>query len=392
MDKPMHIELVTETYPPEVNGVAFTVQSLEHGLRQLGHRVGLIRTERPDDNARPSEDCVLIAGAPLPNYPGVRFGLPAGRRLQARWKDERPDAIYVATEGPLGWSALNTARKLGIPVATGFHTRFDSYASDYGFGFLSPWVFKWLRRFHNRGDATLVPTLELQEQLRAQGFDKVQRLGRAVDTRQFHPGWRDSGLRREWGLAEDDLALLSVGRIAPEKNLDLTLRAYRAVRAQAPRTRLVLVGDGPSRAALQAANPDVIFTGVQRGDALARHYASCDMFLFSSLSETFGNVTLEAMASALPTVAFDYGAAREHLRHGEHGAVVPFGAADEFVAACLRIAIAPSLSRLGRSARASVEPLHPREVAQDFADLLAGMSRRPSPDSEREPARQGMAA
>jgi glycosyltransferase involved in cell wall biosynthesis len=369
-----HIELVTETYPPEINGVALTVQSLEQGLRSLGHRVAIIRTERPEDGNRVDRDRVLIAGAPLPNYPGLRFGLPAGRRLLARWKQERPDAVYVATEGPLGWSALNSARKLGIPVATGFHTRFDTYAKDYGFGFLSPWVFNWLRRFHNRGDATIVPTLELQQQLQSQGFCKVQRLGRAVDTTQFHPSWRDFSLRESWGLADDDLAVLCVGRLAAEKNLDLTLRAFRAIQAQYPRARMVFVGDGPSRAALQAANPDAIFAGIQRGDSLSRHYASCDLFLFSSLSETFGNVTLEAMASGLATVAFDYGAAREHLRHNEHGAVVPFGAEEDFIQWSVRVANTPALYRLGRSARASVQPLHPMEVAQEFADLLAGLS------------------
>lgn len=373
MKSHLHFELVTETYPPEVNGVAFTVQSLEHGLRAMDHRVALVRTERPEDNDRIDKDRVLIAGAPLPNYPGVRFGLPAGRRLQARWTQERPDAIYVATEGPLGWSALNAARKLGIPVATGFHTRFDTYAKDYGFGFLSPWVFSWLRRFHNRGDATLVPTLELQQQLRAQGFKKVHRLGRAVDTVQFHPRWRDDALRESWGLSADDVAVLCVGRIAAEKNLDLTLSAFRAIQKRQPRARLVLVGDGPSRAALQAAHPDVIFAGVQRGEALSRHYASCDLFLFASLSETFGNVTLEAMASGLATVAFDYGAAREHLRHAQHGAVVSLGDHDQFVQASVRTACAQDLRQMGYAARCSVQPLHPMKVAQDFAGLLAGL-------------------
>jgi glycosyltransferase involved in cell wall biosynthesis len=374
MKKQMHIELVTETYPPEINGVALTVQSLENGLRALGHRVSIVRTERPEDSNRFDKDRMLITGAPLPSYPGLRFGLPAGRRLLARWKNERPDAIYVATEGPLGWSAVNSARKLGLPIATGFHTRFDTYAKDYGFGFLSPWVFNWLRRFHNRGDATLVPTLELQQQLQAQGFGKVQRLGRAVDTAQFHPSLRDYSLRESWGLADEDLAVLCVGRLAAEKNLDLTLRAFRAIQANDPRARMVFVGDGPSRAAMQAANPDVIFAGIQRGDELSRYYASCDLFLSSSLSETFGNVTLEAMASGLATVAFDYGAAGEHLIHGEHGAVVPFGAEEEFVQWCVRIASTGNLHRLGRSARASVQPLHPIEVARDFADLLESLS------------------
>lgn len=371
MKKHLHIELITETYPPEVNGVALTVQALEQGLRGLGHRVALVRTEQAEDSTRANADLMLVQGAPLPNYPGLRFGLPAGRRLRARWGVQRPDAIYIATEGPLGWSAMGAARRLGIPVATGFHTRFDDYVGRYGAGFLAPWVLTWLRRFHNRGNATLVPTLELQQELQQQGFRQVNRLGRAVDTRQFHPGWRDSALRECWGLAEDDLALISVGRLAPEKNLGLSLQAFRALQARQPRAKLIFVGDGPSRAELQAANPDAIFAGMQRGDELSRHYASADLFLFPSLSETFGNVTLEAMASGLAIVAFDYGAAREHLRHGEHGAAVAFGDEAEFVRATLRLGSQGALFRLGESARGAVQHLHPLEVAREFAELLA---------------------
>ena len=266
MKPALHIELVTETYPPEINGVALTVQSLEQGLRSLGHRVALVRTGHAEAGPLAGPDLVLVRGAPLPRYPGLRFGLPAGRRLHARWKSQRPDAVYIATEGPLGWSALGAAQRLGIPAATGFHTRFDDYVGRYGAGFLRPWVSGWLRRFHNRGDATLVPTLELQQQLQTQGFRRVLRLGRAVDTRQFHPGWRDAALRERWGLGQDDIAVLCVGRLAAEKNLALTVRAFRALQADCPTARLIFVGDGPARARLQAANPDAIFAGVQRGD------------------------------------------------------------------------------------------------------------------------------
>lgn len=376
MKPKLHIELVSETYPPDVNGVAFTVQALEQGLRELGHRVALVRTAQAEDSPRQQADLLLVPGAPLPSYPGLRFGLPAGRRLHARWQARRPDAIYIATEGPLGWSALTAARRLGIPAATGFHTRFDDYVGRYGAGFLAPWVLAWLRRFHNRGDMTLVPTLELQRQLQAQGFRQVQRLGRAVDTRQFHPGWRDVALRERWGLADEDLAVLSVGRLAPEKNLALTVAAFRALQASHPQARLILVGDGPARTELQAANPDLHFAGVQRGDELSRHYASADLFLFSSLSETFGNVTLEAMASGLATVAFDYGAAREHLRHGEHGAAVPFADHQEFIRAAVRLGSQGALYRIGESARRAVQHLHPMEVAADFAGMLGDLATR----------------
>jgi len=372
----LHIELVTETYPPDVNGVALTVQSLEQGLRRLGHEVGLVRPEREHDGPRPAPGLMLVEGAPIPRYPGLRFGLPAGRRLAARWKAQRPDAVYIATEGPLGWSALRTCRQLGIPVATGFHTRFDDYVGRYGAGFLSPWVFAWLRRFHNRADATLVPTRELQEQLAQQGFRRPVRLGRAVDTRAFHPDWRDDALRASWGARDGAPVLVHVGRIAPEKNLPLAVRAYRELQKRRPDARFVWVGDGPARAQLQADNPDFLFAGVRRGDELARHFASADLFCFPSLSETFGNVTLEAMASGLATVAFDYGAAREHLCHGLHGAAVPFGDETGFVQALVQTATGDGLRHQGAAARLAVQDLHPEQVAADFATLLAGLGRR----------------
>jgi glycosyltransferase involved in cell wall biosynthesis len=371
-----HFELVTETYPPDVNGVALTVQALEQGLRLLGHRVAVVRPEQAEERSRLGPDLMLVESAPIPRYPGLRFGLPAGRRLTARWSAQRPDAIYVATEGPLGWSALRAARRLGIPAATGFHTRFDDYMGKYGAGFLSPWVFAWLRRFHNRGAATLVPTRELQEQLVQQGFRRVQRLGRAVDTRQFHPGWRDGSLRAAWGLADEDLAVLYVGRLAPEKNLPLLVQSFRALQAQAATARLVVVGDGPGRRELEQLAPDAVFAGVRRGDELSRHYASADLFVFPSRSETFGNVVLEAMASGLATVAFDYGATREHLVDGSHGAAVAFTDDTAFVDAVVRLGTQASLARIGDAARAAVMHLNPDDVARAFAALLTDLTSR----------------
>ncbi len=367
-------ELVTETYPPEINGVALTVQSLHDGLKALGHEVGLVRPARPGELNDESPELLRVDGAPIPRYPGMRFGLPSGRKLTARWMRQRPDAIYIATEGPLGWSALRAAKRLGIPVATGFHTRFDDYVGRYGAGFLSPWVFAWLRRFHNRADATLVPTGELMEQLGAQGFRRVRRLGRAVDTVRFHPSFRSEALRDTWGVGPEDLAIVHVGRLAPEKNLPLLLRCYEALKAERATTKLVLVGDGPARAALAAEYPEVIFAGTLRGDALATHFASGDLFCFPSLSETFGNVTLEAMASGLPTVAFNYGAAREHLRDGIHGAALPFGNESAFLEHFLETALSPRRPTMGVAARESVEGLSPERVSRDFADLLTQLA------------------
>jgi glycosyltransferase involved in cell wall biosynthesis len=382
----MRYAIVTETYPPEINGVALTVQGLEDGLRQRGHEVTVVRPRQASDEAAPARhDTLLVRGAGLPRYPGLRFGMPSPLALREHFRHFIPDAIYVATEGPLGWSAVRAAKRLGIPVATGFHTRFDHYMSDYGLPWLQPVALRWMRRFHNGGDATLVPTHELAQWLEVQRFAKVQRLARAVDTSQFHPEFRDAGLRARWDAGADTPVLLSVGRIAAEKNLGLAVRAFRTLQQRCPHARMVWVGDGPERAALQAANPDFIFAGVQRGHDLARHYASADVFVFPSRSETFGNVTLEAMASGLATVAFDSGAAREHLRTGLHGAAVDRD--DAFVEAVVALGVGPRRRRaMGATAHAAVQALQPAQVAADFDVLLSRLARQRKEHAHAVPA------
>lgn len=369
----MRYAIVTETYPPEVNGVALTVQGLEHGLRARGHEVSVVRP-RQRTEVRGLGHELLAPGLPIPRYPGLRFGLPITARLVRQWRAQRPDAIYVATEGPLGWSGMRAARRLGIPVATGFHTRFDEYMRDYGVGFLEGAAWGWMRRFHNSASATLVPTRELAGFLHEQRFANVVRLPRAVDTSLFHPLRRDEGLRQEWGVGRDGLAVIYVGRIAPEKNLGLAVQAFRAVQALRPEARFIWVGAGPAQSRLQGANPDFLFAGVQRGESLARHFASGDLFLFPSQSETFGNVTLEAMASGVATVAFDYGAAREHLKDGVHGAAVARGDDARFIRESVRLASDDALrDALARTALRAVEGLRPEQVASDFDDILQGL-------------------
>ena len=149
----MRFAIVTETYPPEVNGVALTVQGLEHGLRNRGHDVDVVRPRQQQDGTGAAHE-LLVRGAGLPRDPCLRFGLPAPLLLARQWQQLRPDAIYVATEGPLGWSAMRTARRLGIPVASGLHTRFDEYLPDYGAAWLQGTALRWMRRFHNQAEAT----------------------------------------------------------------------------------------------------------------------------------------------------------------------------------------------------------------------------------------------
>ena len=351
----MRVAFVTETYPPEVNGVATTTARFVDGLLQRRHAVQLLRPRQQHHDA-PAQagglQEVLTRGLPIPHYPHLRMGLPCRRELQALWTQQRPDVVHVATEGPLGWSALCAAQRLGLPVTSDFRTNFHAYSGHYGFGWLHRPIAGYLRHFHNRAHCTLVPTETLRRELDAAGYQRLQVVPRGVDTQHFDPVLRSTALRREWGVGDGDVVLGCVGRLAAEKNLKLLLAAFGAVRRQWPRARLVLVGDGPLRAPLQAACGDLIFAGPRRGADLAAHYASFDLFVFPSLTETFGNVTIEAMASGLPVLAFDHAAAGQLIRRGDNGWTVPCGDEARFVAAAVALAGDASLRRrLGPRAR-----------------------------------------
>lgn len=318
----LHITLITETFPPEINGVANTLGRLCEGLRARGHQVELVRPRQGADQSRPSDDALLLCrGWPLPGYPGLQWGQSSMHKLLRRWTRQRPDVLYIATEGPLGLSALRAARRLGISVVSGFHTNFQQYSNQYGLSLLSRMVTHYLRWFHNRSSLTLVPSASQRLELERKHFERLGMLSRGVDSQLFHPAKRDGNLRKHWGLESDDIAVLHVGRLAQEKNLGLLKRCFDELQNTYARRRLklIIVGDGPQRPALERELPDAVFCGTQRGEELARHYASGDLFLFPSLTETFGNVVLEAMASGLGVVAYDQAAATQHIRHGYNG-------------------------------------------------------------------------
>ncbi|MGF1546136.1 MAG: glycosyltransferase family 4 protein [Thiotrichales bacterium] len=333
---PLRIALVSETYPPEINGVAHTLQRYEQALRQAGHRVQIVRPRQfageraGGDGVR--DEC-LVTGIPLPMYRNLRFGITTQARLMRLWRDDRPHALYIATEGPLGRTALDAARRLDIPVASGFHTQFDRYAHAYRLGWLQAPLARYLRAFHNRCQLTLVPTHALRYELESRGFERLQVKSRGVDTELFTPARRDETLRAQWGLAPEAIAMLYVGRIAHEKNIELLLRSYRYARDIHHELRLIMVGEGPDAARLRRQHPDIVFCGAQRGTALAAHYASADLFVFASESETYGNVVAEAMASALPVVGYAYAAAAELIRDGECGFLAPYRDTRGFLAA-----------------------------------------------------------
>src|SRR5262245_59186244 len=309
----------------------------------------------------------------LPGYKGLRIGLPAGGALRAVWSRSRPDAVYVATEGLLGWSALRAAAALDIPAYSGFHTNFDRYVSHYGAGWLRRPIAAYLRRFHNASCGTFVSTERLRAELGTAGFERLSVLGRGVDHGRFDPARRSTALRSEWGAGEDDLVVLYVGRLAAEKNVELAIRAYRAMQQVSRTMRFVVVGDGPLGAALAGAHPDLVFRGFRTGDDLGAHYASADIFLFPSETETFGNVTLEAMASGLAVVAYDYAAAGEHVVDGESGVLAPRGDAAAFVDGAAALACFPErLPPMRRAARERAAAIGWARVVSAFEDAVLG--------------------
>lgn len=278
---PARIMIISDAWHPQVNGVVRTLATTVRELSALGHVVEVVGPDR---------FCTL----PLPTYPDIRLALMPKRRLGKLIEGFGPDALHVATEGPLGQAARSWALRRGCAFTTAFHTRFPEYLQAR-IGLPPSWMYGWMRRFHTAGQGTLVATNSLREELAARGFTNIRMWSRGVDLEQFRSTLRDTP-----DPELDDLPrplFLYVGRLAVEKNvrafLDLDLPGSKAV-----------VGGGPQFAELKRDYPGVRFTGPRQGESLARAYAHGDVFVFPSLTDTFGLVILEALACGTPVAAF----------------------------------------------------------------------------------------
>jgi len=370
------LAIVTETFPPEINGVAMTFGVIASELGRRGHSVAVYRPWRRDlpDSRLPSDYLqVPMAGVPIPGYPLLRLGLPAGSRFRRLWSRDRPDLVHVATEGPLGLSAIRAARALAIPVTSSFHTNFHAYTRHYKISLLRDLALGWLRHVHNLTRRTFAPTSDMCLELGSVGFRNLSVLSRGVDTRQFRPERRSCALRSDWQAGPDDPVVIHVGRMAAEKNYPLLFRAYAAMKRANPACRFVLAGEGPLKRALMRAHPDCVFAGFFSRDEIGRYYASADIYVHASLTETFGNVLTEAMASGLAAAGFDYAAARIFMRDGETGLTAPCDQPDGLVAAAVRLATEPALrARLRAAARLAVEAQSWERVIARFESDLEG--------------------
>ena len=371
-NQPLQIAIITETYPPEINGVASTIARFVKGLYERGHAITLIRPRQARHETATQKDRfqeILVSGLPIPGYSALKIGLPEKNMLLNEWAKKRPDLVHLVTEGPLGWSALQAAKKLGIPVCSDFRTNFDAYSSHYGFSWLKSSIQKYMRYFHNRSNFTMVPTKAMREHLHNQGFERLKVVARGIDTDLFNPTKRCEKLRKRWGLRGKNKAVLYVGRLASEKNLQLSVDAFKAMLQIDPSLKMIWVGDGPERGALELSCPNSIFAGMQTGESLAQYYASSDIFLFSSVSETFGNVTLEAMASGLAVVAYDYAAAQQFIQNGSNGLLAEMNNAAAFIAQSQSVARdSINLQHISQQARITTLDHSWQKVTQHLED------------------------
>jgi glycosyltransferase involved in cell wall biosynthesis len=370
----LRIAVVTETWPPEVNGVAVTLSKLIHHLGQRQHTIQLIRPRQDKDDAGVENvgwSELLLRGLPIPRYPQLKLGLPSKKALIKAWSTRRPDLVHIATEGPLSWSALQAAHILRLPVTSDFRTNFHSYCQHYGIGWLSKPIVAYLRKFHNRTAFTMVPTQAMKYQLEAMGFKNLKVVARGVDTKLFHPNKRSDTMRDSWGVTSDTMVLLSVGRLAAEKNLDLTIQTYQKLLAAGRKVKMVFAGDGPMRAITEAKCPDAIFMGMCSHEQLATLYASADLLLFPSLTETFGNVTLESLSSGTPVLAFDCAAAGEFINEKKNGWLIHSDEPHTYMQRALDITTdKATLTQVREFSRTSVAHLGWDEIANQVETIF----------------------
>ena len=371
----LKIAIVTETWPPEINGVAMSLMQLCKGLQKQGHKILLIRPKQKHvcDEFSPNRECLVMAQA-VPKYPDMKFGWPQYLKVSQAIFDFSPDIIHIVTEGPLGFTALHAAKSKKIPVSSGFHSPFQEFSRFFDLAFLVKPVQRYLKWFHNHTDLTCVPSRDTEQALRQFGVTcPLVIVGRGVDVEKFSSSHRSEQLRRSWGVDHDTTVLLYVGRLSPEKEISVLIEAYVALKkCSQKKVQFVIVGDGPDRKHLEkmAGADQVVFTGNLNGTQLAQAYASADVFVFASQVETFGNVVLEAMASGLPVVAYDYASAQLYVKHQQTGWLSPLGATDQFIQHILQLPHPEILHAMGQQAMQDVQNIGWRHAVQQFEQAL----------------------
>ncbi|WP_338930968.1 glycosyltransferase family 1 protein [Streptomyces netropsis] len=380
----MRIVIVTESFPPDVNGVAHCAEQTARHLVRRGHEPLVVTPSGPYDPGGGEDDAgrypvVRVPSMPLPGYPQIRVALPS-RRLTGVLAAHRPDVVHLASPFVLGARGMSAAARLGVPAVAVYQTDLGGYARTYlGTGTNLAW--RRIRAVHSAADRTLAPSAAAARDLVAHGVPRVRLWPRGVDSTRFHPALRDPELRR--ALAPGgELIVGYVGRLAPEKRVELL-----APVCALPGVRLVVVGDGPSAAGLRAALPGARFLGSRTGEGLARIFASLDVFVHTGPQETFCQTVQEAQASGVPVIAPAVGGPLDLIDHGRTGLLVrPYDA--EAVRDAV-LALEPCRGRRAAYGRAGRESVLGRtwtvigdRLLGHYDDVLARRCARPRPAVE----------
>ncbi len=309
----IRLALFSDTFAPQVNGVARTLDRLCAALRERGGTVHVFTTEDPDATA--SDTVHRFPSRSFWAYPQLQLAWPKQRDVLEPLRRFSPTLVHSATEFGVGLAGRRAARALGVPFVSSYHTSFTAYAAHYGLGVLARPGWSYLRWFHNAGRRTYCPTQAIVDEVTARGFTHCREWSRGVDGGKFSPRFRSRAFRESIGATEATIVAAYVGRIAPEKSVGVALDAVRHANTARPdAVRLVVVGDGPFETAARNAAPvGTTFTGRLEGKALSEAFASADVLLFPSTTDTFGNVMLEAMASGTPVIGADVAPTREVL-------------------------------------------------------------------------------
>lgn len=352
---PRRIVLSTGNYHHIKDGVSLTLNRLVGYLLERSIEVLVLAPEVAEPDLEHVGRLLAVPSIAAPGRPEYRVPLGLSRPVRREVARFAPDLVHIATPDPVGFSLLRWARRAGVPVASSFHTNFISYLPYYRLGWLEPLGWRLMRRFYNRCAHVYVPTASMADELVRRGVrdDRLRLWQRGVDTALFSPERRDPAWRRARGLADADRVVLYVSRLVAEKNTGLFAEVVNALRARDPRVRALVVGAGPAEDDMRRRLPEGVFTGRLTGGDLAAAYASADLFFFPSTTETFGNVTLEAMASGLPCVVADAAGGSSLVRHGHTGLVVDVGSTKACVDALDSILGDPERRlEMGRAARA----------------------------------------
>lgn len=349
----MRIALFSDTYYPQVNGVALTlnrlVRHLEH--RQVPHRVFVPKIA---DEDLFQSNIHSFSSIPLFFYPECRIALPNYLTIRSELRRFRPDLIHMASPFNMGLCGLHYGRKYGVPHIASYHTHFDRYLDYYHLKFAAPLLWRYMRWFHESCLTTLAPSRETMEQLVGHGIRRVDLWQRGVDCHLFHPGKRSGSVREKYGIRERYI-FLYVGRFAPEKDIDMLLHMMAGLpESLRDNVHWLLVGSGPLLNDLRLQAPaHTTFTGYLSGEPLAEAYAAADLFVFPSSTETFGNVVLESFASGTPVIGARAGGVKELIADGKTGWLCPPRDGEAFVHTIARVMQIPSLlDTAGRQARA----------------------------------------